>query len=124
MKKVIMLLFLFAGIAAGCTMLDHSWQGWLGGGYSIGEGKDDPGMPPPVDLKVPEDAIPSVEKTSEPVSHSVETEIPLLGDPIGPVSDISDDEANQDEIYLCAQEKGFLECAKPPPDPLLGDHPN
>ncbi len=111
MNQVIAILSILI-LLSGCTMLDHSWQGWVGGGYSIGEGKDDPGMPPEVDL----DNVPG----ASPTQHNppvIKLELPDEMKPaIEPgAPEIIDPAADPNaETYVCLEEKGFLECAKPP----------
>ncbi len=93
---------------SGCSMLDHSFKGWIGGGYSVEEGEDadmDPIVIPPKDLEK-EPANPASIKLELPDEMKAAAEpdvvaIPGSTDPNG-------------ETYQCIEEKGFLECAKEP----------
>ena len=103
-------------ILVGCALVDHSWKGWVGGGYTIGEGKDDPTMDEPVDLDSDDAENPDTIIIKLPPEMQPAVEPGPVADPeVEAVDPAADPNA---ETYLCIEEKGFLECAKPPDDPM------
>jgi len=106
MNQVIAILSMII-LLSGCSMLDHSFKGWIGGGYSVEEGEDadmDPIVIPPKDLE------------KEPANPaSIKLELPDEMKPAREPAEIEEIDPNADpngEYYQCLEEKGFLECRK------------
>ncbi len=101
-------------------MLDHSFKGWIGGGYSVEEGEDadmDPIVIPPKDLEK-EPANPASIKLELPDEMKAAAEPASAANPADSLADdvvaIPGSTDPNGETYQCIEEKGFLECAKEP----------
>ena len=117
-----LVLSLLILLTSSCSMLDHSWSGWIGSGYSIGEGKDDPVLIYPEEMSpVHEDEAHGHEAANpETIRIVLPDEMqpavePGPDTPALPALEVEDADPRDDPNaawYQCVEAKGLLECTQ------------